>query len=286
MSENDILIQNTAPIDYAGPVNLQRQSIRVLRIGATSVKDYFEGLRTCHSFWGFYSSPGSELGFRLDNDELHKVHDSDITIIPPWLPFKHEILEGEGHHQFMLCSLAHIPDALPWRSFKKPIRLSKTSLMEDYHSFFDFYYRHQPANLIKSLKGQRLLADCFLTFLEQLDDHIRDALIEPNRSWLRMEPVIEYIREHLDHNISIDELAQHINVSSDHFTRLFKRLIGQTPIQYIIHQRVSRACELLCDSELNMDDIAVRCGFPNRRYLSRRFTEVLGMPPSHYRKHI
>ena len=186
----------------------------------------------------------------------------------------------------MLCSLAHIPDALPWRYFKHPIRLKQEALVADYQHFFDYFHRHQPANLIKSLKGQRLLADCFLNFLEQLDDQLRNALIEPNRSWLRMEPVIEYIREHLDHNISVDELAQHINLSNDHFTRLFKQLIGQTPIKYIIHQRVSRACELLCDSELNMDDIAERCGFPNRRYLSRRFTEVLGMPPSHYRKHI
>lgn len=258
----------------------------MLRIGSNPVKSHFYGLRTCHSFWGFYVSPRQQLGLKLDSNAIHEVRDTDITIIPPWLPFSHEILRENGWHNFMLCSLAHIPDALSWRYFKQPMRLHDKPLVHLFHDFFEYNQSQNPPNLIKSLKGQKLLAECFLNFLQELEPQQRDAIIEPNRSWLRIEPVLEHIRTHLDSNISVDELAAILDLSSDHFTKLFKRLLGQTPIQYIIHQRVARAAEYLCDSELNMDDIAQRCGFPNRRYLSRRFSEVLGIAPSVYRKNI
>ena len=284
MSYSDLYIPNDGPIDYPEPVNLQRQSVRMLRCSANEVKERFYGLRTSHSFWGFYQSPNEQLGLLLDDGNIHQVRDSDITVIPPWCPFIHHITNDQGWHQFILCSLPHFPDVLIQRLFKIPFYLSDPTIAHEFKQFM--HIENNMPNLIKALHSQSLASKCFLALINECDENQRQLLIDPNKSWLRLEPVLDYIRAHLADNIGVDELANLLGVSSDHFTRLFKRMLNQTPIQYIIQQRVSKAAELLCDSDLNLDQIAIDCGFPNRRYLSRRFSESFGMPPAHFRKHI
>ena len=56
------------------------------------------------------------------------------------------------------------------------------------------------------------------------------------------------------------------------------------PARYIVERRVSRAAELLVYSNDSLEQIADACGFPNRFYLSRVFTKVLGTSPARYRK--
>ena len=79
-------------------------------------------------------------------------------------------------------------------------------------------------------------------------------------------------------------LAQIGALSESAFNRLFRRHQGVSPTQFIAQVRVREAAHLLTHSRLSLDDIAEKCGFPNRVYLTRVFTRIVGEPPARFRR--
>jgi AraC family transcriptional regulator len=72
-------------------------------------------------------------------------------------------------------------------------------------------------------------------------------------------------------------------MSDDHFLRSFRAACGTTPYQYVIEQRVEKACRMLADTRIPISQIASECGFKNAPQLSLRFRAAIGMSPSRYR---
>jgi len=99
----------------------------------------------------------------------------------------------------------------------------------------------------------------------------------------RIEPVVTYMRQHLDEPLQVSRLTTMARVSPSHFFILFKRATGQTPIDYFIHLRMSRACELLTGTGLRVKEIAAMLGYDDQFYFSRVFKSVNGVAPSAYR---
>jgi len=99
----------------------------------------------------------------------------------------------------------------------------------------------------------------------------------------QLQQVLNYIDAHLDQNIQLKNLAQLLEMSQFHFSRLFKQSIGLSPYQYLIQQRVERAKQLLKQSDRPIIDIALDCGFNSHSHLSKQFRQVTGMTPKAYR---
>lgn len=91
--------------------------------------------------------------------------------------------------------------------------------------------------------------------------------------------VIDYIEAHLAQNISLEELSQLVNLSNYYFSRLFKRSMGITPHQYIVHQRVEQAKKLLLKQNLTIVEVANLVGFANQSHLNYHFKRILGTTP-------
>lgn len=282
VSYSDLLVQDL--LRYGSDYDLRQHSIRIVRSYANDIHVKYHGIRTCHSCWDFLISPGNELDLECDNGSRHRVRETDITVIPPWLPFRHWPARRAGWHCYILCALVHLPDTVAQQLFPGIQRIRDPAIVT---RFLQLNQQLQTADglppLLRALHGQDIASRCFLALLEQLDTDARQVFIEPNKARLRIQPALDFIQKYLHTSISIEHLAKRLDLSADHFTRLFKKHLQQTPVQYIISQRVSRAAELLYGSELKLDDIAELCGFPNRRYLSRRFNEHFGMSPSDFR---
>ncbi|MCC5653976.1 AraC family transcriptional regulator [Nostoc sp. XA013] len=95
----------------------------------------------------------------------------------------------------------------------------------------------------------------------------------------KLQRAIGYIQEHLDQDLSLDEIATEVNLSSYHFARLFKQSTGSAPHQYQIRCRVERAKELLQQGEMAIADVATHVGFYDQSHLSRYFKRILGVSP-------
>ncbi len=97
-------------------------------------------------------------------------------------------------------------------------------------------------------------------------------------------PVLTWIVEHLDEDLSVEELARRHHMSPRTFARRFRAETGTTPHQWVIAQRVRRAEELLERSDRSVEWIASNVGFGNASALRHHFTRQRGVSPQQYRR--
>lgn len=102
----------------------------------------------------------------------------------------------------------------------------------------------------------------------------------------RILRVVKYIRNNIHKDISIEELKDMCCLSKDHFIRLFKNDLQETPTQYIIQRKIERAQLMLITSDLLIKDIAYELSFENVSYFNRLFKKATGLTPSDYRKRV
>lgn len=98
-----------------------------------------------------------------------------------------------------------------------------------------------------------------------------------------VEQVINYIMEHYQEKISLNELASLTHVNKCYLTSLFKKSTGLTPIQYLIQYRISYACQLL-KTNMTVNEICEQSGFQELTNFLIRFKQHTGSTPSQYRK--
>ncbi|MDF7814963.1 AraC family transcriptional regulator [Hymenobacter sp. YC55] len=95
---------------------------------------------------------------------------------------------------------------------------------------------------------------------------------------------IDYMREHLERTVTVQELAQQARLSPSHFSALFRTQTGRPPIVYFNSLKVQRACQQLINTALPIKEIARQLGAEDAYYFSRLFTKVMGVSPRQFRK--
>lgn len=100
----------------------------------------------------------------------------------------------------------------------------------------------------------------------------------------RISTSIQYIHQHLNESLVVEELAERSYMSADHYTRRFKELTKQTPIDFINRQRVEKAQLMLNTTSLTCNEIAHHCGFKSYTYFCRIFKKYVHQSTSEYRK--
>jgi AraC-like DNA-binding protein len=99
----------------------------------------------------------------------------------------------------------------------------------------------------------------------------------------RVKIAISFIEEHLDRQLSLNEIAQYINVSPWHLCRLFKTATGTSVTQYLLVMRMERAKDLLENTCLRVKEIMNQVGIRDESHFARTFKKLFSMTPSQYR---
>ncbi len=100
----------------------------------------------------------------------------------------------------------------------------------------------------------------------------------------RLEPVIKYVHEHYNTEISLADMSKLLGVSEYHFCRLWKSAVGESFIDYLNFIRVSKADKLLRTTERSVLDVALDTGFSSLSYFNRVFKKFRYCSPTVYRK--
>ena len=96
---------------------------------------------------------------------------------------------------------------------------------------------------------------------------------------------LAFVEENYNSNISLSDMASHSCCSEFHFSRLFKKVTGYSPYEYIVKYRVNKAKNLLKNTDKSVEDIAECVGFGSASNFIRTFREFEGMTPLKYRKY-
>lgn len=95
---------------------------------------------------------------------------------------------------------------------------------------------------------------------------------------------INYMKEHLKESLQVNDLAAERNLSVSHFSYLFRRKTGFSPIQFFINLRLQKACQQLYFTSFSIKEICQEVGFDDPYYFSRIFKKQMGQSPTDYRK--
>jgi len=95
---------------------------------------------------------------------------------------------------------------------------------------------------------------------------------------------VKFMKQNLQKNFSIQELAGQANYSVSRYSELFRLKTGYAPIQYFIQLKIQKSCQYLYFSKMNIKEICKEIGFDDPYYFSRMFKKQMGMPPLQYRK--
>jgi len=99
-----------------------------------------------------------------------------------------------------------------------------------------------------------------------------------------IEKSILFMQQSLSKPLTLNSIAQHVNLSVSFFSSKFKQETGYSPIEYFSYLRVQRACQLLHFTELRISEVASQIGMDDPLYFSRLFKKQMGLSPLQYRR--
>lgn len=100
--------------------------------------------------------------------------------------------------------------------------------------------------------------------------------------------LLRRVRDRIDREhaqpLNVEELARGVNISAGHLSREFKRAYGESPYSYLMTRRIERSMALLRRGDLSVTEVCFEVGCSSLGTFSTRFTELVGVPPSVYRR--
>src|SRR3989440_9520890 len=109
-----------------------------------------------------------------------------------------------------------------------------------------------------------------------------------SRQHLRDLERLRRVRDRIDREyaepLDVDALARDAHMSSGHFSRQFRLAYGESPYGYLMTRRIERAMALLRRGDLSVTEVCFEVGCSSLGTFSSRFTELVGVPPSVYRR--
>ena len=141
--------------------------------------------------------------------------------------------------------------------------------------------------------AQNLVTESVIEHVVAVSEDAESLSVEENESPSEMSKEDERFRRKLERivhtrlrnpNLNIDIIAAQLGLGRTNFYRKVRELMGMSPNDYLRKCRMERAAELLCTSELAVNDVCVQVGMPDAQYFSRVFKTYFGVSPSVYRE--
>ena len=106
---------------------------------------------------------------------------------------------------------------------------------------------------------------------------------ETGKNSASIMPALQYMRNHFQEDISLDDLPEICNMSSTNFRRTFTSIMGKPPLTYLIELRIWEAATLLCSTNRSILDICETVGFRSVSSFNRHFLEIMNSTPREWR---
>ena len=98
-----------------------------------------------------------------------------------------------------------------------------------------------------------------------------------------LRKVEDYVTGHLADEVSIEALAELVELSSSHFAHVFKETTGMTPLQFVTRQRITRAQQLIRETSRSLIDVGLEVGYNSPSHFAQVFRRVVGVTPTAFR---
>jgi AraC family transcriptional regulator len=208
-----------------------------------------------------------------------------VCVVPPRLP--HALADQPGARTLVLGIAGAVFDRAALAAFDG----AEPALREP-HAAADPLLRHVGDAVAADMRQHRLFDPRYLESLAAvLAMHVarhhavasaaRDSAggLAPHK----LQQVREFIAEHLDGPLTVEQLARVAQLSPFHFARMFKQSTGQSPHLHILMQRIERARQLLAGTDTPLVEVAAEVGFCTQGHFTSVFHRYTGCTPRAFR---
>lgn len=253
--------------------------LRLILVGVEPVSFFWHRRTFRQPYWRLYITDrdgvallhrGRRLAYRPDR----------ITVIPGWTEFTF-LAHREVGHAFIHFELPTLPSAVVAELLARPSWLDAPDLLARFRTLARRLAGDAADHGVLALEAHAIAEAAVAQLLAALPGPARARCLAAGGG--RLAPALALVAEHLDRPLAVADLARALGVGEAACARRFRRELGCSPAQWIIERRVALAADLLLTSDLAIDAIAARCGFPNRHYFTRVFARRLGHPPARFR---
>lgn len=172
------------------------------------------------------------------------------------------------------------------------------AMLEDTPEYFQIVDRDAYGSLFESLIGHLLsegydpesdfinarLLELFY-YLRRDSESNRNCPEQFDKTRYRFIPqTVGFIRENYPHKITLREMADAVGYSPNYFHQVFTSVIGKTPQQFLLEERIRQSKILLAQSEKTLSEIAYECGFSSQSHFSMQFKKMTFSTPGQYRQ--
>lgn len=130
-----------------------------------------------------------------------------------------------------------------------------------------------------------LIGHVYLAMDALIQGSIRKRTIQDGKlSKYYTREAISFVEQNYAQPITVEDMAARCNLERSYFGKIFKETMGQSPQNFLIRYRMSKAAQLLSTTDFPIGDISVQTGYPNQLHFSRAFKNVYGISPREYRQ--
>ncbi|KIY22192.1 response regulator [Mesobacillus subterraneus] len=252
-------------------------------IGIGSIQTKLEGLRQS------YQEAIHALGEK--NININIRHYEDILMNPSWDGFTFEeerrLLDGFKSMDIneIISSFRQMFDRLKQDSDSdlKSCRDAVVGLLAIISRYFRQFGIHLEEGTIVAADFQELqeiaekrLQMMIHTILQHKGNKAMDVI----------ERARKFIQEHYREDLSMEQTAEHVNLSPYYFSKIFKSENGKTFTDYLTDIRIQKAKELMAEMTISLKEVCYEVGYKDPNYFSRVFKRVTGMTPTDYRQQL
>lgn len=94
---------------------------------------------------------------------------------------------------------------------------------------------------------------------------------------------ILFMRQHIHQKLTVEDFARRHGMSASYFSSMFRKATGMPPLDYFIHLKIQKACQLLYGNEIKIKEIGEAIGYDDPYYFSRLFKKYMTVSPEQYR---
>ena len=155
------------------------------------------------------------------------------------------------------------------------------------HLFEDIYFTLANGYTRENLRYSSSLLHYYLASMRYLGQYRSREIHQNNKEKVAENEIVNasvhFMKENLEKKISLQQMAQYTGYSSSHFSMLFKKETGHSPLNYFNLLKIQYACQLLSSTNMKINQISFKVGIDDSFYFSRLFTKLMGMSPKDYR---
>lgn len=226
----------------------------------------------------------SGTGYAEINGNKYKIREGSVILITPSDIHKYTNISGK----LTLITLAFVPKTLEYNSFADSILLNDSIVAhadsETTKNIIFFLRKIQSESISENHLNKKYISYLLNCLMIELNRMKNLSVSETENSDRSVRKALSYIREHFKEQITLDDVAEEINLSPVYTSKKLNKVLGYGFNSLITELRLDYAERLLMYTDENITDISYYCGFNSTSYFSRAFRKKHNISPGKFRK--